>query len=406
MSLSAKIVLFTSKTLANGEHPIMLRVIKNRKPTYFNLQESCSVDLWDDKNNQPKRKHTNSQALSTFLMKLQSDAQEIILRYKSDNRDLSVQDFEAQLFHKVKNLPLLTFIEQIITGLKKSKKERNAEVYRDCFRALNNFLTDKDKSIGSIDYNFLVNFEQHLRAKELKETSISVYFRTFRAVYNKAILEEIVREENNPFKKFKVSKFDTATRKRALEEDELKKILHFDTSKYPELIDAKNIFIFSFYCRGINFKDIAQLKWKNIKNGQLEYTRSKTGKFFVMELLPTALEVINYYQPFSKGDYIFPILDPNKHISLSSIENRNKRELKKVNIGLKAIAVLVGIDPEKLTTYVARHSWATTMKRRKVDNNVISESMGHSSEKTTKIYLASFENNVLDDANRKALEDL
>ena len=162
---------------------------------------------------------------------------------------------------------------------------------------------------------------------------------------------------------------------------------------------AKNYFLFSYYCRGINFSDIAFLKWQNIEGERMNYVRKKTGEGFNMKLVAPAQAIIDYYkQEFfqTRDGYVFPILF-DRHKTATSIDNRIDKMLKVVNKALKEIGAKCEISTP-LTTYVARHSFATNMKRNGVSVSVISEALGHDSEKTTKIYLDSFENDALDSA--------
>jgi len=143
------------------------------------------------------------------------------------------------------------------------------------------------------------------------------------------------------------------------------------------------------------------LKWKDIKSGRLIYTRQKTKELFNIEIFDAVKEILEYYKPLTytnNDSYIFPILNES-HKTPNMMYNRKEKMIRKINKDLKEIANLVGIETE-LTTYVARHSYATILKKSGIATAVISEAMGHDSEKTTKIYLESFENNILDEASR------
>ena len=151
----------------------------------------------------------------------------------------------------------------------------------------------------------------------------------------------------------------------------------------------------------INFIDIAFLKWKDIKKNRLVYTRQKTKELFNMELLDPANEILEHYKNLyyiNQETYIFPILS-ERHTTPNMLHNRKEKMIRKINKDLKEIAILTGIESE-LTTYVARHSYATILKKSGIATAIISEAMGHDSEKTTKIYLESFENNVFDEASK------
>jgi integrase len=153
----------------------------------------------------------------------------------------------------------------------------------------------------------------------------------------------------------------------------------------------------------MNFADIALLKWKDIFDNRVNYRRKKTNEHFSIELLAPVLEILNFYkdQVNSHSDYIFPIILEN-HKSAQTIFNRKVKMLKEVNRGLKAVGKLAGIET-KLTTYVARHSYATVLRKNGISTSIISQAMGHDSEKTTQIYLECFGNNILDEASKVIL---
>ena len=207
---------------------------------------------------------------------------------------------------------------------------------------------------------------------------------------------ELVKQEDYPFKKFKVSKLHQETAKRALSKDEILAVINYPTEGkdfYTRLAVA--LFTFSYFMGGINFVDMAYLTDKNITEGRLIYHRKKTSKLINLPLQEKALIVLKGYKDSSKG-YLFPILS-NDHKTEQQKLNRLHKVITKVNRALKAIGEELNI-PIKLTTYCARHSYATVLKRAGVATSIISESLGHSSERVTQIYLDSFENNQIDKA--------
>ena len=207
---------------------------------------------------------------------------------------------------------------------------------------------------------------------------------------------ELVKQEDYPFKKFKVSKLHQETVKRALSKDEILAVINYPTKGkdfYTRLAVA--LFTFSYFMGGINFVDMAYLTDKNIMEGRLIYHRKKTSKLINLPLQDEALMVLKRYKDSCKG-YLFPILS-NEHKSEQQKLNRLHKVITKVNRALKAIGEELNI-PIKLTTYCARHSYATVLKRAGVATSIISESLGHSSERVTQIYLDSFENNQIDKA--------
>jgi site-specific recombinase XerD len=305
----------------------------------------------------------------------------------------------------VKKTTVFTFIDQIVTDLKKIDKIGNANMYSDCKRALSKFRNERDLNFTDIDVYFLKKFEQSLAERGVTGNTISVYMRSIRAVFNKAIVEGYCKKDSYPFDEYKISKLSTDTAKRAMTKEQMQIFISSKIKSDSELFLAKNIFLFSYYNRGINFTDIALLKWENVTNNRLVYTRAKTGRTYNISLLEPAVKILDHYRQFTGGkkdNYIFPLLDKIKHVSAQQIDNRVEKTNKMINKDLQNIAKDEKIDFH-LTTYVARHSYATIMKRSGVSTSIISESLGHNSEKTTQIYLDSFENGVLDEANKAIL---
>lgn len=406
MNTSIKVLLYTSKTLSNGEHPIMLRVTKDRKSKYISVGYSCAADIWDDKENLPNKKHPHFKQIKILIGKKKLDAERLVLDLENEDKNLSAHEIKGKLRRqKVNNQLVMTYFDSIIERFAQSGQIKNSEVYKDTKRNLSYFIGVKNIHFSDIDVLFLNHFEEFLKKKGKGENTIYIYLRTLRALINKAIKEEICSEKYYAFKNFSLAKYSKIkTEKRAIEKSDIEKIQKLKLSKQKHLIDAKNIFLFSFYCRGINFIDIALLKWNNIKKDRLSYRRMKTNELFNLSLLKPAQEILNYYKPLTFSDnksFIFPIFF-EQHNTPQSLYNRKVKMLKKINADLKEIAELIGLKTE-LTTYVARHSYATILKKNGISTSIISEAMGHDSEKTTQIYLESFGSNILDEASKAIL---
>ena len=406
MSTSVKVILYSSKTLKNGEHPVMLRVIKNRKPKYLSTGFNCSKELWDEKSNLPKKKHPLYNEAKLMIAQKVLEADKLVLELESDSKNLSASEITKKLKKsKSDNYLVLEYFDIVSERLSASAEIKNSKVYSDTKRNISLYTKGVDFSFSDVDYEFLKKFEEFLKAKKQAENSIYLYLRTFRALFNRAIKENVCHEKYYPFNKFSLSKYNKIkTQKRSITQIELDRIINLDLSNDNKLIDTRNIFLFSYYCRGINFIDISLLKWENINNGRLTYVRKKTKELFGMALLKPVLEIIEAYRPFTyknKDSYIFPIFNDN-HITPSALFNRREKMNKMINQNLKKIATLASID-QNLTIYVARHTFANIMKNKGVPNNYISEMMGHDSEATTKIYLQNFSDSVLDAENEKLL---
>ena len=206
-----------------------------------------------------------------------------------------------------------------------------------------------------------------------------------------------------PFEEFKVSKFDTSTQKRAIAKPDILKFVDdsqpIGQKRYVQL--SKDIFMFSYLCGGINFTDIANLTRANIVNGRLEYIRQKTHKLIKIGIPDEAMRIIKKYEAESTG-YLFPILNNKVHKTALQKQNRIHKMRGKVNYNLKVLGKRLGIEIS-VTTYVARHSFASVLKKSGVNIAIISEALGHSDLATTQIYLDNFDNEQMDDAMKNLL---
>jgi site-specific recombinase XerD len=401
---SINIILYTSKTLKNGEHPIMLRIIKDRKTKYSSIGKSCSLKLWDVDKNLPKRKHPNFKELSILIEHKKLQAQRKLMTIELDNENDSLEEIKRKITNQRKNVMLLAYIGDVIDDLEAIGKIGNSKVYKDLKRVLKTFLIGKDVSLSFVDTAFLKKLEQHFNVLGFKPNTMSVYFRTLRATINKAIKDKFIDKAKNPFNDYSISHLKNETVKRAITQSQIKKIESL-MLKDPKQQLAQDYFMFSYYCSGMNFKDFAHLKLSNIEdnggNAFVIYTRSKTQKLMSIQLVPQVLEIISRYNSYKEeDDYIFPVLDRRVHIKPISIDNRIKKVATQVNKHLKTLGEMVDIK-SPITTYTSRHTFATTLKRLGQSTSVISNMMGHKTEAITQVYLDSFENEVLYEASLK-----
>ena len=405
MKATINVVCYTSKKLANGDHPLMLRVCKDGKKRFQSLGISVNPQHWDFSRNKPKPDCPNKELILKLILEKEAEYQNKVLELASYQKE-----YTASSLLKTKDKILLKtvdeYYQELIQGLIAKDKRGNSRVYRDSLNSLRRFKNEKlDFFFDEIDVNWLNEYESWLKGKGCVDTTISVLFRTLRSAYNKAVENNNVRKVENPFKKFKVSKFNTKTQKRAISKEDIKKVMNIDlTSQRPYMRLSRDIFIFSYLCGGVNFTDIANLKLSHIINNRLVYVRQKTKKRISIPLQPEAANIIDSYssKQLESDEYIFPILSKYKHKTELQRYNRVHKMIGKVNGYLKQIAKLVGIETN-LTSYVARHSYATVLKRSGVNVALISETLGHSDLKTTQIYLDSFENSQIDEAMKNLL---
>ena len=399
-------ILYKSKTLANGEHPIMLRVSKNRVRKYISLGISCHAKDWDEKNRLPKRTHPYKDKFDSIIRRAEREHNDKLIDFKHEGKDFTPDVLIAEARKSLMKTTVLSYFAIKIQHLKDCKQVGNAKVYNDTCNQLKAFTRDKDLTFSQLDHSFLLKLEAHMKAKGLADNGISVRFRTIRALFNAAITENYIKKDLYPFDKFKISeRYNTKTQKRAIAKDDIKKVEEVKPKKGSTAFEAQQYFLFSYYGQGINFVDMAHLKWGNIINGRVFYKRAKTGSELNFKLPAPALAIIEPWKPSAnpaKDDYVFPILNKDVHKMPTQQYNRIHKILTRVNKDLKQIGKEAKIDTP-LTTYVARHTFATVLKRSGVSTAIISESMGHKTEAITQTYLKDFENSIIDEAMENLL---
>lgn len=382
----------------------MLRFIHERTSKLLSLGVSVEPCYWDKEVEMltadcPERITLQSQidsALAGYRKKIQ----------RLEALDMKV-DFDNLFDLTSKCTPQLvdSYFERQIAAMKQAGKINTAIKYTATRTSLVKFHPAKLR-FEDITPNLLADFETFLRGEGNQPNSIATKLSVLKAVYNKAITDKIFLCEENPFVPYKVGKHWTQTRKRAIHKEDIQRLIQAElpVTRSPYTEFARDIFLFSYFSAGINFKDIATLRYTDIEEDRIFYRRHKTGKAMTCRLHPQAKEIIAKYtySEAMQEDYIFPILNRRVHRTEQQIHNRVHKVLIHINRELKEWSKRLGLEMP-LTTYVARHTFATVLKRSGVSVALISESLGHSDLSTTQIYLDSFENSQIDAAMQNLL---
>ena len=401
MKTTVNVLCYRSKTLSNGEHPLMICVCKGGKRKYIGLGVSIKPIYWDFKKNKPKRNCPNKEQLNNLIREQEQKYSEQVFDLSAKGKEFTlttlVETVETSSKQKTVGSLFLDYIEQ----LKLENRMGYALSVRQVYTSLLKYKGHLDFYFSDIDMAWLKDYEGWLHKHRLSENTIGIRFRTLRVLYNMAITEGLVKTEHYPFKKFKVSKLHKETAKRAITKDQIMQIMNVDTSSfrfYKKL--AVDMFVFSYLMGGINFTDMSMLTYDNIEGDRLVYVRQKTNKTIILPMLDEAFSIVRKYKD-EKRKYVFPVLDDRKRTAMQ-LRYRILDVLSNVNGHLESIGRSLGIEL-KLTTYVARHSYATVLKRSGVSTSIICESLGHSSERVTQIYLDSFDNEQINNAMKNLL---
>ena len=252
----------------------------------------------------------------------------------------------------------------------------------------------KDIKLCKLDNSTVLAYEAHLKNAGVSANTSSFYLRNLRAIYNRAVEEGLIKQKF-PFRHAYTGISKTV--KRAINIEQLKEIINTDLSDRKHIQLAADIFLFSFFTRGTAFIDIAKLRHNNIKNGFLIYQRSKTGQTIKIRIEQCMQCIIDKYAN-SGNEYLLPILKKSVDIRREYINAQHR-----TNKHLKILGREIGLTIP-LTTYVARHSWASIAHSCQIPIATISDALGHNNEATTRIYIASLDNRAVDDANSYILQ--
>lgn len=319
---------------------------------------------------------------------------QIALNWEINGIPFSPDDILAAYHNKQSgDYSFLKFMCGVVARLRQLGKFRTSETYTAAMHSFKRFLNGNDVMLDDIDSDLIESYEAYLSAEGISLNTISFYMRILRAVYNRAVEKAIV-DQKHPFRH--VYTGIEKTIKRAVPLKIIKKIKKMEMVNNPLMSFARDMFLFSFYTRGMAFIDMAYLRKKDLQNGILVYRRRKTGQQLCIKWERCMQEIVDRY---AKDDapYMLPLIRTSQNEW-----QQYKNSMSIINKRLKYISKTIKLN-SPLSMYVARHSWASIARSNNIPISIISEGMGHDSEATTQIYLASLDNAVVDNANRKII---
>lgn len=395
-------VKFRPSTVVDHEGAIYYQIIHERKVRQLPTDYKVFPIEWDE--NRSMVTTSQQSERKSFILSIRERIRWDLERLNKIDRKLDANslsytaDDVIEEFNRYSTeYSLFNFMESIIGKLKQNGKIRTSENYRSTLNSFKNFRKDEDIMLDCVTSELMESYEAWQKSRGIAPNTISFYTRILRAVYNRAVEDDII-ENRSPFRH--VYTGHDKTIKRALPLAVIKKIKTLDLSLVPTLDYARDMFMISFYLRGMSFIDMAFLKKTDLKNGYVTYRRRKTGQQLIIEWTKEMQMMLDKY-PENKSDYLLPIIR-NKEVNEHCIYRNTGYN---INRNLKSIAEMVGVNIP-LTLYVARHSWASIAKAKGIPISVISEGMGHDSETTTQIYLASLDTSVVDKANSLIFKSL
>lgn len=383
-----KILPLGHRKLKNGDYPIYLRVIHNRKKKEYSLKLRCNTTNYDFEHNRYKRDKLGNERLAEI------EARTIqIINSLYDH--FNFYEFENEYFPKrnSSNNSIKDSVATIINNFKSQNRFGTASVYHDSLVAFAKYINIDNISFNEINTKHIQGYKAYLEDKSLSKATISIYLRTIKAAYNKCIIEPKL----HPFKGVKIPTGKKG--KLALTKSQVYSLYEYQTN---DVITRRSIdwFMLSYLCRGMNFSDLINLQYdKNIVDNRIIYQRKKTLRtalddiYFKINITSTIKSILDNYR--SNTDYLLPVLDEN--VPPKNARERSNRHLKIINKRIKKVAEELGVpNHNKLTYYCARHSYARTLQLSDCSINLISQCLGHSSPQTTLNYLSSIEQDKID----------
>ena len=405
MIISINAVIRKDKINRGNCAPINLRLTLKSKSRYISTGVTLPLDTWDADKQQISPDYPNAGELQFKIESLRIEYEKKIKRLQALDMEVNFDTLFETNGRKA-GVTIEDGFKAEIERLEALGKYNSAAKHKSALIALNAYKST-NTALEAVDLDYLKGFELYLRKRDNKDNSIATRFAIFKAIYNKAVKEGRIVVKQNPFILFKVGSLWAKTRKRAIGNEDIQRLSDLEIpynyrSGYKQL--AKDLFLFSYFTAGMNFNDIARLRHKDIINGRVCYSRHKTQKLLSCKLSEQAQAIVERSgkSDHDPEDYVFPIFDRKVHTTEQQKFNRIVKSLRKVNSALKEIGEEIGLQ-FPLTTYVARHTFATVLKRSGVNIAIISESLGHSDLSTTQIYLDSFENSQIDAAMQHLL---
>ncbi len=368
-----------------------------RRTTLVSTDICLSKQEWHQMEN---GEYTQDSHLIKVRNRVQSDVtaiRQIIGRHETTRYPYTARQV-AEEFQQINSTAFLAFAERLAEAMEESGRNGTARNYRRAIASMRHFLGRDDFPIRELTAMLVEQYATFLLSRGVTRNTLSFYMRILRAVYNKAVAQKLT-EPSEPFRD--VYTGVDQTRKRAVDERLIAQLYHLEMPPGSRLSLARDLFVFSYCTRGMAFVDMAFLRKQDIDGQFINYTRRKTHQRLTIRIDTHIRDILEQYAQVG-GPYVFPIIK-------SMVPQRAYKEYEAgLNNYNRQLGILSKQIPgcSRITSYTARHSWATIARKHDIPMAIISEGLGHTSEQTTRIYLKSLENSVLDKANEQILSIL
>ncbi len=403
----ATIDYYLKKRKNKEKHPIYLRVVHRRESNLIPVNIKVQEQHWNKNGQEVRKSHPRQKQINEFLTRYRVEIESEVFYWEKKNPQLRSSDIKQRILRynktggsdAIPEIDFFEFAEDIIDGFKRTGKHRRKRNYRTVINKIQAFWKSKKLHFYDVDVTFLRKFELFLEEEyENNPNTIQNNMKKIRKIFNDAIGERITTKDLYPFDRYKMP--SKKVYKTKLSEEEISQFNSVKTKKGTRQFDAQNLFLFAYYCWGMRFRDILQLKWRNISNNRLVYITSKTSKHLSLVLPKAAIDILKHYRtedPPKYNSFVFPLFDDRVDYSDKEFfEDQVGSKNSLVNQRLLELQKKAKIE-KRISFHTSRHSFAQAARRKGVTVDDLKELMGHSSIKTTEDYIESLGEEHLDD---------
>lgn len=392
---------FRPSSVPEAKGTLYYQVIHKRKVKWISTKHHIYADEWNEETMTIAVANGERKA-ALALMQCKIDWafrrwQTILARIERSQKDYTVEEL-CETFSKEQTYKtVFVFMQEQVTKKEQMKRLGTAHTYGNAYRRFKAFREDMDLTFDELSPDMIECYEAWLIDRRLKQNSIRCYLRTLNTLLCKAAAEGLLNN-TNLFSHVRLSYVKTT--KRAISEKELKVIANLELPEGSTMALARDIFMFSFYMRGMPFVDIAYLRKTDLRNGMWTYCRRKTNQCLMVEWEMAQQKILDHYaHQTENGSFLLPIIKKEDGTEYKQYQRMQIN----INRALKKIGEMAELKMP-LTTYVARHTWASVARDMNIPIAIISEGMGHNSIKTTQVYLNSIGISRVNEANKRIIK--
>ena len=395
-------IKFRASSVAGKEGTLYYHIIHQRKLRWISTDYHVYPEEWNARKSSVIVSNSNNRQAHLQLIQSQIDweikqMQCIIHDKEMDGVSYSVDDLANEIQQLPTSQSVFMFFRQQIAKKEQMQCVGTKNNYTNAVNRFIEFRNQKDLTFSQMTADMMEMYQAWLWNRDVGQNTVAFYLRTLRTLYNKAV-EAGQAPSNDIFSHIQTA--NARTCKRAISVNDIRKIEKLNLSRGSSLDKARDLFLLSFYLRGMAFVDMAFLKKSDLKCGMISYNRRKTHQNLNIEWIKPMQTIVDKYAEQTKDSlYLLPILTGKE----SSPYTAYRKMEHNTNYNLKRIGEMIGLKIP-LTTYVARHTWASIALHMNIPVATISEGMGHNSFKTTQIYLQSLDMATINEANKKIIQ--